>query len=118
MKYPSGKTVTKQDRIEAVARLKEWLKDGDTLWFILRHRAKSGMQRVYDVKQIKHYEYMTRPGVSTLSWNIALACNYSWDETHDGVNVNGCGFSGEQAITDSVAHAIGLKSGQLRYEAL
>lgn len=118
MKYPSGKTVTKQDRIEAVARLKEWLKDGDTLWFILRHRAKSGMQRVYDVKQIERHKDQSRPAVSTLSWNIALACNYSWSGTHGGVKVNGCGFSGEQDIADAVAHAIGLKSGQLRYETL
>jgi hypothetical protein len=34
----------------AVVRLREWLKEGDTLYFILRHRSASGMQRVYSVK--------------------------------------------------------------------
>lgn len=45
MKYPSGNTVTKTDRAEAAVRLKEWIKDGDTLWFILRHRSASGAGR-------------------------------------------------------------------------
>lgn len=123
MKYPSGKLVTKQDREDAVERLRGWLKDGDTLWFILRHRAASGMQRVYDVKQLEVTRSYAAEGqqgkdvvrVSTLSWNIAMACNYAWNETHGGIKVNGCGFSGEQEIADAVGRLLGIK---LRYETL
>lgn len=122
--YPSGRKATKQDRTEALERLREWLKDGDTLWFILRHRLASGMRRVYDVKQL---EVDTSPHstmrvgdrnivrVSTLSWNIASACDFSWNEAHGGIKINGCGFSGEQEIADTVGRALGIK---LRYETL
>lgn len=125
MKYPSGKVVTKSDRTEATARLKKWLKkDGDTLWFILRNRSTSGMMRVYDVKELTiessdpaegetHGKWSVR--CSTLSWNIAVACNYGWSETHGGVKIPGCGFSGEQEITDTVSRLLGIK---LRYETL
>lgn len=114
--------MTKTDRAEAVTRLQDWLKDGDTLWFILRHRATSGMQRVYDVKQIEMrpstdtetYSQL-RPSVSTLSWNIAMACNFGWNEARGGIKINGCGFSGEQEIADAVGRKLGLK---LRYETL
>jgi len=114
MRYPSGKAVTKTDRIEARERLKEWLKDGDTLWFILRNRSTSGMRRVYDVKELN----VTPSGgiaVSTLSWNICLACNFSFNENYGGVVINGCGFSGEQEIADTVGRLLGVK---LRYETL
>ena len=120
MKYPSGKVVTKQDRIEAKGRLADWLKDGDTLWFILRHRSASGMSRVYDVKLIEIEDVdiagtVHRARVSTLSWSIAEACNLAWSENHGGVKVNGCGFSGEDEITQAVAQTLGIK---LRYETL
>ena len=106
--------------------LREWLKNGDTLWFILRHRASSGMMRVYDVKQleIESHREETEQGlnvrrdsvrVSTLSWNIASACDMLWNENHGGIRINGCGFSGEQEIADTVGRALGIK---LRYETL
>ena len=131
MKYPSGKTVTKQDRAEALERLREWLKDGDTLWFILRHRAASGMQRIYCVKQFeghldKQDRVQTEQGLnvredyisiraSDLTWNIASACEFGWNESHGGIKINGCGFSGEQEITDTVGRKLGIR---LRYETL
>lgn len=122
MKYPSGKTVTKADREGAKERLSEWLQNGDTLWFILRHRSASGMQRVYDVKQFERPTAVSednpnvlRLSVSTLSWNIAMACNLGWNELRGGIRINGCGFSGEQEITDTVSQILGIK---LRYETL
>ena len=116
---------TKQDKAAAIARLKEWLKDGDTLWFILRHRSASGMQRVYSVKQLE--VEMTgvfasgpkatgKVNASDLSSNIGMACGYAWHKDWYGIKVNGCGFSGEQDIADAVAHVCGFE--HLWYETL
>jgi len=134
-------TTTKQDRTAATERLREWLKDGDTLWFILRHRSASGLQRVYSVKQLttdigsrdcayceggklfgdclKCHGTKSEPVYNTctsdLSSNIALACNFGFHSDHYGVKVNGCGFSGEHEIADTVGRLLGIK---LRYETL
>lgn len=121
MKYPSGRVV---DREDAKERLREWLKDGDTLWFILRHRSASGMRRVYDVKELTIESSLPAEGethgkwsvrCSTLSWNIAMACDLGWNEAHGGIKINGCGFSGELDITDTVSRLLGIK---LRYKTL
>lgn len=37
--------ITKQEREEALAQLRGWLKPGDTVYTILRHVSRSGMQR-------------------------------------------------------------------------
>lgn len=121
--YPSGRKATAQDRADALERLREWLKDGDTLYFILRHRASSGMSRIYDVKQIMAAEWRVeneelvyfRPRVSHLTWNIALACDFAWNESHGGIRINGCGFSGEQEIADTLGRKLGIT---LRHETL
>lgn len=104
---------SKPDILAATERLREWLKDGDTLYFILRHRSASasGLQRIYSVKQFK----LNGLGVSDLSSNIAQSCGYAWSESHWGLKVNGCGFSGEQDIMDTVGRLLGI---ELRYETL
>ena len=45
-----GKTMTKE---EAIKRLKEEIKKGDTLWTQLNHVSQSGMMRHISVRQIK-----------------------------------------------------------------
>ena len=37
--------VSKSEREEALARLHDWIKPGDTVYTILRHRSRSGMSR-------------------------------------------------------------------------
>lgn len=112
-----ARTFTKEDKAAAIERLKEWLKDGDKLYFILRHRSESGMSRIYSVKHFTPKAVVDQAdmGVADLSSNIAMACEYAWVEPHWGVKVNGCGFSGEQDIADSVGRLLGMK---LRYETL
>lgn len=110
--------ITKSMKAGCVVRLKEWLKDGDTLWFIWRGTSASGMQRRYSVHQIAPDAGMLS-GLATgnMTFNIAVACGYGYDEKN-GLNqlkVNGCGFSVPQNVTDTVAQLLGIK---LRYETL
>jgi hypothetical protein len=78
--------ISKKERDEAIARLHEWLKPGDTIYTILRHVSRSGMTRTIDVVQI-------RPdgGMRALAYNVAIAVGYPLDSNREGLRVQGCG---------------------------
>ena len=61
------------ERAEALERLREWVKPGDTLFTILRHVSRSGTQRTIDVVMISDDKLGNGPEVSALGWNIAKA---------------------------------------------
>jgi hypothetical protein len=84
------------EREEAIARLREWIKPGDTVYTILRHRARSGMMRTIDV-------YLFLPDLRKghkprsivklwLSYNVARATGYTFSKAHESIVVGGCGF--------------------------
>lgn len=75
------------ERQEAKERLLEWLKPGDTVYTILRHRSRSGMSRVIGVVLLKdgvdlHPNYAVS---KFLGWNLGKA-------DRDGISVSGCGM--------------------------
>lgn len=74
------------EKDEAIARLREWIKPGATLYTILRHVSRSGMNRVIEVVQLRE-----DGEVRVLGFNIALAVGYSYDRQRDGIKVGGCG---------------------------
>jgi phage terminase large subunit GpA-like protein len=78
---------TKSERAEAIERLRDWLKPGDTIHCVLRHVSRSGMSRVIDFKKIE-----ANGEVSTLGWNIAKALEMPFDRNREGVKVGGCGM--------------------------
>ena len=110
--------VTTKMKAECKARLAEWLKDGDTLWFIFAGRSASGMQRRYKIKElIPDATLASKIATGDLTFNVAAACGYGYTEKHgdNELTINGCGFSAEQDIADSVSRLLGVK---LRYERL
>lgn len=80
----------KTEQQEAIARLRQWIKPGDTLFTILRHRAASGMLRVIDVVSI--HGPRKKPDVSSYGYNIALALGWRHDNKREGIRVSGCGM--------------------------
>jgi hypothetical protein len=80
----------KTEQQEAIKRLRSWIKPGDTLFTILRHRAASGMFRVIDVVSI--HGSRKKPRVSALGYNIALALGSGFDRKREGIRVSGCGM--------------------------
>lgn len=72
---------------EAIERLREWIKPGDTLYTILRHVSRSGMFRVIDVVKINGPEETL-----TLGWNVAAALGMGYDHEREGVRISGCGM--------------------------
>ena len=74
-----------QDREQALARLREWIKPGDTVYTVLRHVSRSGMQREIGVGLLKD-------GVDLHpNWAVACALGERLGK-RDGVIVGGCGM--------------------------
>lgn len=83
------------ERAEALERLREWLKPGDTVYTILRHVSRSGMQRTIDVVHFdaRGATHDGRQGTPLhLGYNIAQALGMSYDRQREGVKVGGCGM--------------------------
>jgi hypothetical protein len=82
---------TKQEQSDAIERLKSWIQPGDTIYCVLAHKSASGMRRV-----IRFYKIISneagKPETWELSYNIAKALEYGYNDRYDGVIVNGCGM--------------------------
>ncbi len=85
---------TKAESREAVDRLHEWVKPGDTLYTILRHVSRSGMSRIIDVVGIDREETGPdgSPRIWAFGWNVAKALRLPFDRDRDGVKISGCGM--------------------------
>jgi len=79
--------VTKVEQEEAVTRLKDWLKPGDTVHCILRHVSRSGMFRVIDLQKIN-----TSDEILGIGWYVAKALDLKFDRDRHGIRVSGCGM--------------------------
>ena len=84
--------VTKQEQQAAAERLSTWVMPGDTIYCVLARVSRSGMRRVIRFYKISASAETGKNETSDLSWNIAKALEYGYDEKKDGVVVNGCGM--------------------------
>lgn len=73
------------ERADAIAKLREWIKPGDTVYTILRHVSRSGMQREIGVCILKDGE-MLHP-----NYSVALALGHRQGK-QDGIIMGGCGM--------------------------
>lgn len=78
------------DKEAAIARLREWLHPGDTVYTVLRKRAPSGMSRV--ISTLGLHVDPNRPDVriSDYTYNVAKALELKIVD--DGVRVHGTGM--------------------------
>lgn len=81
---------TKEEVLEAKNTLLEWVKAGDTVYTILRHRSSSGMSRVIDLKVVRVKE--GKPEIYNIGYYAAKVLGLKWDEERGGVKVSGCGM--------------------------
>ena len=82
------KAIRETEKQDAIERLREWLKPGDTVYTILRNVSRSGMQREISLKAM-HKD--GSEGMLHLDGNVALACGERIGK-HDGIVVGGCGM--------------------------
>src|SRR6266850_1558603 len=79
-------TAKQREAQEYLDKLRAILKPGDTVYTILRHRSRSGMQRVIGAV-IK-----TDGELRDWSGYVAAAVERRWDNDRGGVVVGGCGM--------------------------
>lgn len=91
---------TKQEKAEAIAQLREWLKPGDTVHTILRNVSRSGMSREIGV-------VILRPDGVTLhpNWSVAKALGLRQGK-RDGVIVGGCGMDMGFHLVSNLAYIL------------
>jgi hypothetical protein len=75
-----------QERDDAIKRLREEIKPGETLQTILRHVSSSGMSRSISIIQIK------RGSTFDWTWLVARAIGEKIDQKHDGIKIQGAGM--------------------------
>lgn len=91
------------ERAEALARLREWLRPGDTVYTILRHVSRSGMQR--SIAPIAFLNNDARDA-RYLARNVALALGMAEDRHREGVKINGCGMDMGAHLVYSLSSAL------------
>lgn len=84
---------TDAERAGAVAKLREWIKPGDTVYTVLRHVSKSGMSREIGIVMLPRANRTGTAGDSPLHPNylVAEALGYRMGK-RDGLIVGGCGM--------------------------
>jgi hypothetical protein len=91
---------TDSERDEAIARLREWLKPGDTVHTVLRHVSRSGMSREIDVVKIEGPD-----DVRWLSGVVSRADGWRLGK-RDGIVVGGCGMDMGFHLVYSLSYAL------------
>ena len=97
--------VTKTEKKEAIERLKEVIKPGDTLHLILRSVSRSGMCRRISVKKIVSKDERGT-GILHLDYNINLALGQNPGDTDNGVRMDGCGMDMGLALVYALSFAL------------
>ena len=77
---------TKQEQAEALERIREYVKPGDTVYCILRNRSSSGMTRV--IQLVKFVDGEPR----YLGYNAAIALGLTYDREREGIQISGYGM--------------------------
>ena len=88
---------------EALTLLKDRLKENDTIHAIIRTVSQSGMSRNISFKAIDNNELID------LSWHIAKAMDYSFNDKKHALRVSGCGMDMAFHVTDNLSRMLGYK---------
>ena len=113
-----GKTMSKkQQKKESLENLKKWVKEGDTIYYIIRNVSSNGMYRHIDFykfevdenKQIQKY---------WLSYHIAKALEYPFKEKTNSVGVSGCGMNMGFSVICNLGYALFDDYKKIKYEQL
>lgn len=104
--------ITKAERDEAIANLREWLKPGDTVYCILRHVSRSGMLRFIELKHIDINDN-GKPYIVTISGRAATALGMTYDAERGGIRIGGAGMDMGFALVHELRRVLDMP---LRHE--
>jgi hypothetical protein len=77
---------TKADKAEAISTLKNLCPPGTTIYTVLRHVSRSGMQRALDVY------VMEDNAPRRITWPVCKAVGYGYSDKYDALTIGGCGM--------------------------
>ena len=100
---PVKKAIRDEDKSTALANLKRALKPGQTIYFVVTHVARSGMQRSiefyipgYSVDSVAMpdgtYKRVKHASIERITWEMSRVLGYRIDQKHGGLVVGGCGM--------------------------
>jgi len=89
--------VTKEEKENAIEYLREYVKEGDTIYTLVKKVSPSGMSRQMVII------VRTDTGVRNISWLTARALGYRMCKENDCFSISGCG----QDMGYAVAYDIG-----------
>jgi hypothetical protein len=101
--HQKGNPMTRKDaeREQAIERLREIFKPGDTVYTVLRHVSRSGMSRSISIL------YSENPGdVVDVSFLLVRAMDYRFDRDRGGVKVGGCGMDMGFHLVYNMSHVL------------
>ena len=101
---------------EANENLRKWVKEGDTIYYIIKNVSPSGMYRHIDFYKFDVENGQVRK--SWLSYNIAVALGYPFKVKTNSVGVSGCGMNMAFSVISNLASALFDNYKLLKYEGL
>lgn len=114
------KTAKREEQQEAIERLREWLKPGDTVYTVMKKRSSSGMYRhisayKLEVREREFYDPATGKHVGTgeyeaepmwLAFNIAKAIGWPFKDDTESVGVSGVGMDMGFHLVYTLSHVL------------
>ena len=98
---------SKEEKQEALERLKEWIKKGDTLHTTVRHVSRSGMMRYITTRHLQKSDHPDREvNVSNYDYHIARVLDLPEAPNYQGVKIGGCGMDMGFHLVYSLSHAL------------
>lgn len=85
---------------EAIARLRETLKPGDTVYCQIKSVSRSGMSRVIQLLTIENNE------PRWIGYSAALAMGDTYDQKREGIKIGGCGMDMGFALVYNLARTL------------
>ena len=107
----------KQAKLESLSNLKNWISEGDTIYYIVKNVSSSGMYRHIDFYKLEPND-KGEIVKSWLSYNIAKALDYPFKEKTNSVGVSGCGMDMGFHVISQLSHILFNDDYKLKYESL
>ena len=96
---------SKSERDESLARLREWLKPGDTVYTVLDHVSRSGMSRNIRVVLMK-VDDKGEPYTLHPNHAVSRVLNLPRAKRGDGIVIQGCGTDMGFELVYQLGHAL------------
>ena len=91
---------SEREKLEAIERLHEILKPGDTVYTVLTHVPASGMSRSIQLKIVQDGD------ICDISYHAARALGAKIDAKHDGIKIGGCGMDMGFALVNALGRML------------